>query len=112
MANSIRTPRQGVTASSRRIAEAVDDENWQKVRLSMKGISTAEKLDVLEKYYDENIDAHKYADVSIAAEEREREDIKIRIDNYIKALCRGGQLEAGMTFDHFSDGCIRNHIKK
>jgi len=101
MANSIRTPREGVTANSRRIAQAVDNEEWQKFRLSMKGVSTFDKLTMLEGYYDNAVDTD---------DEVEVEDVKIRIDNYIKALCRGGQLEAGMTFDHFNDGCIRNHI--
>jgi hypothetical protein len=80
MANSIRTPKQGVTASSRRIAEAVDDEEWQKFRLSLKGRSTQNKLHLLNEYlYEYN---------------GEDEDVLIRVDNYLKALARGGQIEA------------------
>jgi hypothetical protein len=110
VANSIRTPRQGVTATSRRIAEAVDNEEWQKFRLSLKGKSTSDKISMLEGYYDNAVDAlDEHPDKD---NEHEFENIKIRIDNYIKALCRGGQLEAGMTFDHFNDGSIRNHIRK
>ena len=104
MPNSIRTPKQGTTDNSRRIAAAVDNEEWQKVRLSMKGISTFDKLTVLESYYDNMVDDD--------IDEDEFAKVKLRIDNYIKALCRGGQLEAGMTFDHFNDGSIRNHIRK
>lgn len=103
-----RVPSKGVTASSRRIAQAVDNEEWQKVRHSMKGISTSDKLDALESYYNKHLAANGDCNIT----NTEFEDVKIRIDNYIKALCRGGQLEAGMTFDHFDDGCIRNHIKK
>ena len=79
-----------------RVRRAVDNEEWQTFRLSMKGESTSEKITMLEEYYDGHVDGD--------------EDVKIRIDNYIKALCRGGQLEAGMDFDHFNDGSIRNHI--
>jgi hypothetical protein len=104
--NSIRTPKQGVSATSRRIAQAVDNEEWQKFRLSMKGVATRHKLDMLVDYYDDNV---VYND---SVTQQEIEDVKIRIDNYIKALCRGGQLEPGMTFAHFSDGCIKDHIKK
>lgn len=82
MSNSIRTPRQGVTGTSRRIASAVDDEEWQRFRLSMKGMSTRTKLTMLEEYYNEYVDA-------------DEDNVCIRADNYIKALCRGGQLFAG-----------------
>lgn len=112
MANTIRTPRQGVTANSRRIAEAVDNENWQEFRVSMKGKSTSEKLDMLVKYYDSAVEALTFGPDDAKGNAYEFENIKIRIDNYIKALCRGGQLEAGMTFDHFNDGCIWDYIKK
>ena len=80
----------------------------------MKGVPTKDKLDMLELYYDGEINRlHKSrADMTQDEIDQEFGDVKIRIDNYIKALCRGGQLEAGMTFDHFNDGCIRNHIKK
>jgi hypothetical protein len=105
MPNSIRTPSEGTHATSRRIAEAVDNEAWQRFRVSMKGKSTSEKLDMLEAYYDNQVDENNLVADDI-------EDVKLRIDNYIKALCRGGQLEAGMTFEHFNDGCIRNHIRK
>ena len=91
-----------------KVRDAVNDADWQKFRLSMKGKSTEEKLDMLEQYYDEKATA--LGDCNIRNEEWD--NVKIRIDNYIKALCRGGQLEAGMTFDHFNDGCIRNHIRK
>jgi hypothetical protein len=118
MANSIRPPRQGVTANSRRIAEAVDDEEWQKVRLSMKGISTEEKIDVLVDYYEEgsgsNFSGHinkdgaeHFADGQVNSYDC---DVCIRIDNYIKALCRGGQLQAGVGIDDLLR--LKDYIKK
>ena len=88
MANSIRTPKLGRTPMSRRIAQAVDDEAWQKVRLSMKGISTVKKLAVLKTYYYDNL--HFTDDTSDC-------DICIRIHNYITALARGGQLYPGVS---------------
>ena len=61
--------------------EAVKDAAWQKVRLSMKGIPTSRKLDVLLAYDSEGI-------------ERER---RLRVDNYLNALKRGGQLNDDLT---------------
>ena len=55
MANSIRTPRQGTSETSRRIAQAVDDEEWQEFRVSMKGKSTTDKLRMLKAYYNEDL---------------------------------------------------------
>jgi len=86
MSNSIRTPREGVTANSKRIAQAVDDEEWQKFRVSMKGKSTRQKLDMLEQYYMDGMS--RCFDAST-------DDIRIRVDNYVKALCRGGLLYPG-----------------
>jgi hypothetical protein len=112
MTNTIRTPKQGRTANSKRIAEAVDNEHWQKFRVGLKGKSTHHKLELLELYWDSEMERISAADLPPIVADLQREDVRIRIDNYIKALCRGGQLEAGMTFDHFNDGCIKNHIKK
>lgn len=91
MANSIRTPKLGTTANSKRIAEAVDNERWQEYRLSMKGKSTLEKLTMLRFYY---MGLYSNADL-----EASQTDIDIRIDNYIKALCRGGQLHPGESLE-------------
>lgn len=79
MANSIRTPKQGKTEYSRRVAEAVDDEDWQRFRVSLKGLPTAEKLRRLRLAYLERYN--------------EEEVMRIRVDNYLKALARGGQVE-------------------
>lgn len=94
MANSIRTPRQGVTAGSRRIAEAVDDEAWQKFRLSLKGKTTTVKLRMLRNYYDDTTHDNRHiADVAVDLDC----DVCIRVYNYLKALARGGQLYGGVT---------------
>jgi hypothetical protein len=90
--NSIRTPRQGKTANSKRIAEAVDDEEWQKFRVSLKGQSTRDKLQKLREYY--NDEGHGCA---FYEPHPENCDVCIRVDNYLKALARGGQLVSGVT---------------
>lgn len=78
--------KKGLTVASRRIAEAVDNEDWQKYRLSLKGLSTRGKLDKL-RSYQEQAPAECPGDLTC--------DYCIRVDNYIKALCRGGQLWPG-----------------
>jgi len=109
MANSIRTPRQGVTANSRRIAEAVDDEEWQEFRLSLKGKSTGVKLSMLQAYFTAN------APLQMAAGTMPpdmNDDVCIRVDNYIKALCRGGQLQAGIGLHQLINDTIGMYIKR
>ena len=70
------------------IWDAVDNDHWQEVRRSMKDMPTAEKLLTCQWYYDK---FHK--------EQSDKREVDIRIDNYLKALCRGGQLFAGSGLD-------------
>ena len=93
MSNSIRTPRQGATANSRRIAQAVDNEEWQKFRVSLKGTSTQTKLWKLEEYIKSNCGCAHNDMIMVDTDC----DYCVRVDNYIKALCRGGQLWSGET---------------
>jgi len=102
VSNSIRTPRQGVTANSKRIAEAVDNEEWQKFRLSLKGWPTEYKIAQLIKYYCSH-GGHCSDYGMTTAEKREQENVRIRVDNYVKALCRGGQLYPGCDFKALFD---------
>jgi hypothetical protein len=65
------------------ILQAVKDGEWQEFRLSLKGLSTQEKLERLEE--------------RMLKEERRNggglsREQEVRIDNYINALLRGGQL--------------------
>jgi hypothetical protein len=69
-------------ATQKRIAEAVDNEIWQEFRKSLKGLSTQDKLRKLEHYLDTEHRVLEY-------------DRLIQVDNYTKALCRGGQLFPG-----------------
>lgn len=59
----------------------VRSTQWQKVRLSMKGKPTHEKLQTLKDYWD------RYHPVVPVCTE-------IQIGNYLGALRRGGQLDA------------------
>jgi len=62
----------------------VQDQSWQKVRLSMKGISTPDKLKVLAAYRAECIENDRHGMLT--------QRYQVQIDNYINALKRGGQL--------------------
>ena len=66
----------------RQILEAVDDAKWQKFRLSLKGIATTEKLLRLSDW----LDAAFLRDGAIHWKDQ------CRVDNYVNALKRGGQL--------------------
>jgi hypothetical protein len=67
----------------------VDDEDWQKFRLSLKGTSTRHKLVQLKAYLAIGVDSY--------------ETRKIRVDNYLKALARGGQIEAPALGTYIED---------
>lgn len=69
------------------ISQAVNDAAWQRFRKSLKGLSTSQKLEHLEMY----------------CQRREKDGNRlsrmdqVRVDNYINALLRGGQLKRGMA---------------
>lgn len=75
--------RKVMSLSREEIAAAIDDDHWQAFRKGLKGLPTARKLDELE-YYLKAIDP--------AALPAERHMVRVRVDNYINALLRGGQL--------------------
>lgn len=89
MTNSIRTPRQGKSASSRRIAQAVDNEEWQEFRQELKGCHTNFKLYKLTMYFT----GWQGPEHSHTADDSDC-DVCIRVNNYLKALARGGQIAA------------------
>lgn len=80
-----------------RIQEAVNNNDWQKFRVSLKGMPTTDKLAELEDYYDMTKHSHNVENTAIDSDC----DVCIRIDNYIKALCRGGQLVPGCDLGFF-----------
>ena len=83
------------------IWKAVDDPMWQTTRISMKGISTQNKLYICEEYYRQH-----------APKQSEEREVDIRIDNYLKALCRGGQLFAGSGLDKALESNWNLEIRK
>lgn len=91
MPNSIRTPKAG---TPEHIREAVDDEGWQRFRLSLKGRTTEDKLVRLLEYYE--------------TETKDVPQVYIRVDNYLKALARGGQIAVSTAYvDGLRNGKLR-----
>lgn len=75
-----------------RVQLAVRNDPWQRFRVSLKGTTTEHKLERLMNYWDS-----RHADM-----ERRMEyecTVCIRVDNYLKALCRGGQLHPGTSLE-------------
>ncbi|MEB3025825.1 hypothetical protein VJI76_08320 [Parvimonas sp. M13] len=63
----------------------VRNSAWQAVRLSMKGVTTSKKLEILHAYWDKHYNTmHTSAGTDIC---------EIQIGNYLGALRRGGQLD-------------------
>lgn len=81
--------------SIERVHQAVDNEEWQRFRRSLKGTSTEEKLTRLCVYYLDNAPHIYPTDIEPCGDC----DVCIRVDNYIKALCRGGQLYPGESLN-------------
>lgn len=92
---------------AKRVRDAVNDEGWQTFRRSLKGISTADKLDALQTYWKHGNDEgraylHNYYDAKHAPMNVSKDcDICIRVDNYLKALMRGGQLTPFLDLSYF-----------
>jgi len=63
------------------IQHAIDDDRWQHLRLSMKGMTTENKL--------RELHAYRVSEMTHTGIPRV---VQVRIDNYINALLRGGQL--------------------
>ena len=70
------------------VQEAVRNPDWQEFRRFMKGRRTVTKLRLLWDYYRFEATGS-------------REVVDIQVDNYIKALCRGGQLFPGESLRTF-----------
>lgn len=94
-------------ASREQILEAVADENWQMYRKAMKGKATKQKLRMLSYYYDEGLYHYRglctYECGLPKKDEQVWMNYQIRIDNYLKALARGGQLYPGVNLKEALD---------
>lgn len=71
------------------IWEAVKDVSWQEFRVSLKGTSTEEKLTRLDNYL--QFACKRNCCTVDELSQREWKE-KCRVDNYINAIKRGGQL--------------------
>lgn len=69
----------------------VKNPNWQKIRLSMKGIDTSAKLEVLEAWWDAMLTQARTA-IDTATYRRVLNALETQVGNYLGALRRGGQL--------------------
>lgn len=61
------------------VKEAIKDNEWQKTRISMKGVSLAEKYYILSNYYNLHKDEGRL--------------VEVRVTNYVTALSRGGLIK-------------------
>lgn len=75
------------------VYESPGAEEWQKFRVSLKGLSTKEKLYCLGDYWDRHI-----APGASAYPHKDDWNLQIiRVNNYIGALIRGGQLDSNLN---------------
>lgn len=97
-------------ATKEQIQVAVNNPEWQKFRKSLKGLPTETKVRRLRDYY-ELADTH-YFESMFGTHAVESCNVCIRVDNYVKALCRGGQLNAGQSLDTMLKRDWKAQIKK
>ena len=72
----------------------VNDANWQKVRLSMKGKPTHEKLIILHDWYENGLPSSVTRNTKLNPKGYSCNAIvRLQITNYLGALRRGGQLD-------------------
>ena len=77
----------------------VENGEWQKVRLSMKGIDTVDKLDILIAWWDKQMEeADRLQNHTTDLNEIKRGKAlewatQVQVGNYLGALRRGGQLD-------------------
>ena len=80
-------------STKEQIRKAVDQQEWQIFRIQLKGKPTERKLQELKEYFEEKVNGDCLDGTD------SYDDVCIRVDNYIKALCRGGQLYAGESLE-------------
>jgi hypothetical protein len=84
------------------VLEAVRDPEWQKFRKSLRGMDTASKLNNLRDYYTDHLKdlnrVGRFTDKDPVGEYAyQRGMLEVQVDNYLKALARGGQLYGGVS---------------
>jgi hypothetical protein len=109
-----------LTYTRQDIVDAIDDEDWQEFRISLKGRRTKAKLALLASYFNEGKYHFENRDGELSCWPDCELDVDaivyfhymVRIDNYIKALCRGGQLYAGESLKTMLETNWRPKIKR
>lgn len=81
------------------VREAVADPEWQQFRKSLKRMDTASKLNNLKDYYRDQMAQHERELKQDGITFVNDEAVKIQVDNYLKALARGGQLPADVSLE-------------
>lgn len=75
----------------------VENGEWQKIRLSMKGVDTTEKLSILEAWWDKQMAEAERLDneggVGVLRSAALVKATEIQVGNYLGAIRRGGQLD-------------------
>ncbi len=71
------------------VYEAQGHREWQLFRVSLKGLNTWDKMRALKNYFDKTA-------YNISSTQEQIELACIRVNNYIGALRRGGQLNAAL----------------
>lgn len=71
--------------SAHEVKEAINDDEWQELRISMKGASLDEKYSKLTAY--------RALKVAQRLSNSEMRKVDVRITNYITALSRGGLIK-------------------
>jgi hypothetical protein len=81
------------------VLSAVRDPEWQIFRKSLKGMDTASKLNNLRDWYNDRPHTHNTQRLPGGTVTHGRETCKpcVQLDNYLKALARGGQLPGGVN---------------
>lgn len=65
------------------VQEAIHNDEWQTVRISMKGKTLEAKYRILSNYYDRTF-------TKVVGDDHAIRMLRVRVTNYITALSRGG----------------------
>ena len=77
----------------------VENSEWQKIRLSMKGVDTTKKLSILEAWWDkrmkeaENLIKSNFYASDVPRGKALKWATEVQVGNYLGAIRRGGQLD-------------------
>lgn len=79
--------------SPEEVKVAVDDKEWQELRVSLKGLSTPEKYHKLLEYRNRKLDELQEIERRGINADRSRRMLQVQLTNYTTALSRGGLIK-------------------